>query len=113
MPSAAGAGAAPGATEEEASFVGRRVQSAFHDPDAPPSAPPRLYPGKVTAVRTGVPGHGTLWRVVYEDGDEEELSRGELEEALLRAVYIKEEDGPLEVKRVKREPQEGAVGAGG
>ena len=102
------------ATEEEASFVGRKVQSAFHDPDAPPSAPPRLYPGKVTAVRAGVPSHGTLWRVVYEDGDEEELSRGELQEALLEAVYIKEEDGPLEVKRVKREPQEGgAVGVGG
>ena len=79
----------------------------------PPPAPPRLYPGKVTSVRTGVPGHGTLWHVVFEDGDEEELSRGELEEALLEAVYIKEEDGPLEVKRVKREPQEGAVGAGG
>ena len=98
---------------EEASLVGRSVLRLFQDPAAPPHAPPRPYFGKVTAVRAGVRRHGTVWHVVYDDDDEEDLSRGELEEALLAAVDLKEEDGPLEVKRVKREPQGGAVGAGG
>ena len=75
----------------------------FVDPTLPPEAPPRLYLGEVTAVHTGVRGHGTVWHVVYEDGDEEDLSREELVAALLDPVHPKEEDGPLEVKRVKRE----------
>ena len=75
----------------------------FQDPSQPPDAPPRLYLGEVTAVYTGVAGHGTVWHVVYEDGDEEDLSRRELQKYLLDPVYPKEEDGPLEVKRVKLE----------
>ena len=95
----AGAGGRAGA----ASFVGRKVMRPFQDPKQPPCAEPRWYLGEVTAVHTGVEGHGTVWHVVYEDGDEEELSRREMEAALVAAVYPKEEDGPLDVKRVKRE----------
>ena len=96
-------GPTPASGGGAASLVGRQVTRLFHDPAAPPSAPPRPYIGEVMAVRTGVPRHGTVWRVVYEDEDEEELSWGELEGALQGPVYVKEEDGPLEVKRVKRE----------
>ena len=104
--------APPAPVERPTAMLNRRVVGLFKDPNNP-SGPARSCVGKVISVQMGVPGHGTLWRVVYEDEDEEELSRGELQEALLEPVYIKEEDGPLEVKRVKREPQEGAVGAGG
>ena len=74
----------------------------FVDPTLPPEAPPQLYLGEVTAVRTGVEGHGTVWHAVYEDGDEEDLILEVLVAALMDPVYPKE-DGALEVKRVKRE----------
>ena len=100
---------APGGTsggaggEAADAFVGRKVMRPFLDPSRPASAAPRWYLGEVTAVHTGVKGYGTVWHVVYEDGDEEDLSREELLGSLLEAVNVKEEDGPLEVKRVKLE----------
>jgi len=90
------------AAKEAAQYVGRRVMRPFYA-GADPSAPPRWYLGEVTAVVTEVAGHEVLWRVVYEDKDEEDLTRDELEGSLQEPVYTKEEDGPLEVKRVKRE----------
>mgnify|MGYP002635832041 CR=1 FL=1 len=82
---------------------GRGCERVRFSPFFPPSASPRWYAGEVTAVVTGVAGHEVLWRVVYEDDDEEDLSRGELEGSLVAAVDAKDEDGPQEVKRVKLE----------
>ena len=44
--------------------------------------------------------------MVYEDGDEEELEMGELKEALLDAVDVKEEGGSLELRGPKRARRE-------
>jgi hypothetical protein len=64
-------------TKEQAeALIGRRVARTFHS---------GVFAGAVTRARP-TRAHGWLWRVVFSDGDSEDLEHGELQQALADAA---------------------------
>lgn len=73
-------------------FLGRNVKKLFNDEE---TGKPRLFSGIVTAYNS----KRDFYKISYEDGDEEEATRSELENIL---VSTKQKNGTNKKKRVSK-----------
>ena len=71
------------ANNEGGSYINKRIAKVFHG---------KIYRGDVTNYTAGVEGDGGCWRVVYEDGDDEDLDLEELRAAI--TLFESEEAKP-------------------
>ena len=71
------------ANNEGGSYINKRIAKVFHG---------KIYRGDVTKYTAGVEGDGGCWRVVYEDGDDEDLDLEELRAAI--TLFESEEAKP-------------------
>ena len=75
-----GSGETIAANNEGDCYINKRIAKVFNG---------KIYRGTVTKCTAGVEGDGGLWRVVYEDGDDEDLDLEELRAA--RTLFESEE----------------------